>query len=314
MDYEVFLLTAFSEHWERSGDMRVAVRRGLADTGQVVTSAALIMVVIFASFILTDSDIAKMFGVGLATAVAVDASIVRCLLVPSLMVLAARWTWWLPPWLDRALPRLRVEGDPAALHSVREEAPQPSIDPRRPATGAAGVCLGALGAVVLAPPTSVGAGVTVASALAGALAVWLPRGVPGAGSAPWLRVAAMLLGVGAALLVIAVALSLVPAIEQRPGLTAAVAVAAVAAAASWTRLRRYLLPIALGAAMLGLAVAVSWQPLGFSLTPAAAAVAVPIIAAPVLALLAHRIVGALRAGAATGNGRQAALEPMEAGR
>src|SRR5690606_18526726 len=70
MDYEVFLLTAFREHWERTGDMTVAVRRGLADTGHLVTAAAAIMVVVFGSFLLSDNAIVKMFGVGLATAVA----------------------------------------------------------------------------------------------------------------------------------------------------------------------------------------------------------------------------------------------------
>ena len=90
MDYEVFLLTAFREHWERAGDMTIAVRRGLADTGRLVTAAALIMVVVFGSFLLSENATVKMFGVGLATAVAVDATIVRCLLVPAIMVLAQR--------------------------------------------------------------------------------------------------------------------------------------------------------------------------------------------------------------------------------
>ena len=314
MDYEVFLLTAFSEHWQRSGDMRVAVRRGLADTGQVVTSAALIMVVIFASFILTDSDIAKMFGVGLATAVAVDASIVRCLLVPSLMVLAARWTWWLPPWLDRALPRLRVEGDPAALASIHEPPPQSAHDPRRPATGAVAVCLGALGAVLLAPASSTGTAVLLAAVLAGAVTAWLPRGIPGAGSAPWLRILALLLGVAAGLLLIAVGLALVPSVAQQPGLTAAAAVGAVAALAAWTRLRSYLLPIVLGAGVLGLAVTVSWQPIGFALAPVAAEVIVPLLAAPALALFAHRIAEAFRAGASGRSDEQATPVPVEVGR
>ena len=86
MDYEVFLLTAFREHWSITGDMKIAVRRGLADSGRLVTAAAMIMVVVFASFILSDNATVKMFGVGLATAVAVDATIVRCLLVPAIMV------------------------------------------------------------------------------------------------------------------------------------------------------------------------------------------------------------------------------------
>ena len=115
MDYEVFLLTAFNEHYQRTGDIVTAVRRGLADTGQLITAAALIMVAVFTSFVIPDNAVVKMFGVGLATAVLVDATIVRCILVPSLMVLAAKWTWWLPGWLDRALPQLHIEGDPAQL-------------------------------------------------------------------------------------------------------------------------------------------------------------------------------------------------------
>ncbi|MFI0433637.1 MAG: MMPL family transporter [Candidatus Nanopelagicales bacterium] len=115
MDYEVFLLTAFREHWERSGDMLLSVRRGLSETGRVVTSAALIMCVVFGSFVLSDNAIVKMFGVGLASAVFIDATVVRCMLVPAIMVLAQKGTWWLPAWLDRLLPQLQVEGDPKAL-------------------------------------------------------------------------------------------------------------------------------------------------------------------------------------------------------
>ena len=124
MDYEVFLLTAFREHWERTGDMTASVRRGLADTGKVVTAAALIMCVVFGSFVLSDNPIVKMFGVGLSTAVFVDATIVRCLLVPAIMVLAQKGTWWLPEWLSRLLPQLHVEGDPAALDNLARAADQ----------------------------------------------------------------------------------------------------------------------------------------------------------------------------------------------
>ena len=106
MDYEVFLLSSVQEHWTRTGDNRVAVRRGLAETGGVITSAALIMVCVFASFILVDNPMVKIFGLGLATAIVVDATIVRCLLVPATMVLLGRWNWWLPRWLDRLLPHL----------------------------------------------------------------------------------------------------------------------------------------------------------------------------------------------------------------
>jgi RND superfamily putative drug exporter len=106
MDYEVFLLSAIQEHWARTGDNRVAVRRGVAETGGVITAAALIMVCVFASFVLVDNPTVKIFGLGLATAIVVDATITRCLLVPATMVLLGRWNWWLPPWLDRLLPHL----------------------------------------------------------------------------------------------------------------------------------------------------------------------------------------------------------------
>jgi RND superfamily putative drug exporter len=112
MDYEVFLLSAIQEHWARTGDNHVAVRRGLAETGGVITSAALIMVCVFASFILVDNPTVKIFGLGLATAIVVDATIVRCLLVPATMVLLGRWNWWLPRRLDRLLPHVLDHRDP----------------------------------------------------------------------------------------------------------------------------------------------------------------------------------------------------------
>jgi RND superfamily putative drug exporter len=113
MDYEVFLLTAIGEHWARTGDDRAAIRRGLAETGGVITSAALIMVCVFASFVLVDSPTVKIFGLGLASAVIVDATVIRCLLVPATMVLLGRWNWWLPAWLDRWLPHVLDHRTPA---------------------------------------------------------------------------------------------------------------------------------------------------------------------------------------------------------
>jgi putative drug exporter of the RND superfamily len=89
------------------------VRRGLAETGGVITSAALIMVCVFASFVLVDNPMVKIFGIGLATAIVVDATIVRCLLVPATMVLLGRWNWWLPRPLDRLLPHLLDHRAPA---------------------------------------------------------------------------------------------------------------------------------------------------------------------------------------------------------
>jgi putative drug exporter of the RND superfamily len=110
MDYEVFLLSQIQEHYQEDGDTRKAVVDGLATTGRVITSAALIMVFVFASFVLSDSAVVKQFGVGLAVAIAIDATIVRCLLVPAIMTLFGKACWWLPRWLDRALPKISVEG------------------------------------------------------------------------------------------------------------------------------------------------------------------------------------------------------------
>ena len=111
MDYEVFLLSRMKEEFERTGDSANSVADGLAATARVITAAALIMVFIFASFVLEDQRAIKMFGVGLAAAVAVDASLVRMLIVPSTMELLGARNWWLPSWLDRILPNVNVEGN-----------------------------------------------------------------------------------------------------------------------------------------------------------------------------------------------------------
>ncbi len=116
MDYEVFLLTAFTEHFAKTGDMRTAIHRGLAESGKVVTVAAAIMVSVFTSFIFVDDPVVKLFGVGLASAVIIDATLVRCLLVPAIMVLIKRGTFWLPRWLDLLLPKIDVEGNPEAIN------------------------------------------------------------------------------------------------------------------------------------------------------------------------------------------------------
>ncbi|WP_333740876.1 MMPL family transporter [Streptomyces sp. IBSBF 2806] len=111
MDYEVFLLSAVRAAYLRGGDNRQAVISGLTATGRIITSAALIMVSVFLSYLLSDDPVVKMFGLGLATAVALDATVVRGILVPSTMVLLGRANWWLPAWLDRLLPHLDVEDD-----------------------------------------------------------------------------------------------------------------------------------------------------------------------------------------------------------
>ena len=110
MDYEVFLLSRMKEEFDRTGDAVNSVADGLAATARVITAAALIMVFVFGSFVLEDQRAIKMFGLGLAAAVAVDASLVRMLIVPSTMELLGARNWWLPGWLDRILPNLDVEG------------------------------------------------------------------------------------------------------------------------------------------------------------------------------------------------------------
>jgi RND superfamily putative drug exporter len=111
MDYEVFLLSRIREEYLRTGDSRVSVADGLAATARVITAAAAIMVVVFGSFIGESDRIIKLFGVGLASAVLLDATIVRMLLVPATMELLGDANWWLPRWLDRALPKVAVEGE-----------------------------------------------------------------------------------------------------------------------------------------------------------------------------------------------------------
>ena len=111
MDYEVFLLTQMREHYRAHGDAKRAVVEGLANTGRVITSAAAIMVCVFTSFVLNGNPLVKEFGVGLAVAIAIDATLVRCLLVPAIMVLLGRRAWWLPGWLGRLVPRVSIEGE-----------------------------------------------------------------------------------------------------------------------------------------------------------------------------------------------------------
>ena len=137
MDYEVFLLSRIREEYARTGDNAESVARGLAATGRVITSAALIMVAVFLSFVANPSPAVKMFGLGLATAIALDATIVRMLVVPASMALMGRANWWLPGWLDRFLPQLTAEGigqhhDPPALAKIQEPLPVGSGGPAGP--------------------------------------------------------------------------------------------------------------------------------------------------------------------------------------
>ena len=110
MDYEVFLLSRVKEEYDKTGDAVTSVADGLAATARVITAAAAIMVVVFGSFVLEDNRVIKMFGLGLASAVFLDATLVRMLLVPATMELLGEKNWWLPKWLDRILPTLNVEG------------------------------------------------------------------------------------------------------------------------------------------------------------------------------------------------------------
>jgi RND superfamily putative drug exporter len=116
MDYEVFLMSRIHEEWEHTKDASEAVTRGLALTGRVITAAAAIMVTVFAAFMLGEDRIIKLFGLGLASAVFIDAVIIRSVLVPAIMQLLGERAWWFPDWLDRILPKLHVEpeeGDPS---------------------------------------------------------------------------------------------------------------------------------------------------------------------------------------------------------
>jgi len=143
MDYEVFLVTQMQEHYLESGDAKEAVVDGLAATGRVITSAALVMVCVFTSFVLNGDPTVKEFGVGLAFAIAIDATVVRCLLVPAVMELLGERSWWLPSWLDRVLPRISIEGqgffdDEARPTPEPEPAPEPKPMPAPQANAADG--------------------------------------------------------------------------------------------------------------------------------------------------------------------------------
>jgi RND superfamily putative drug exporter len=129
MDYEVFLMSRIHEEWEASHDERRAVTRGLALTGRVITAAALIMVTVFASFMLGPDRIIKLFGLGLSAAVLIDAVVIRTVLVPAIMQLFGERAWWLPAWLDNLLPRISVEPHEAPAHPHGELHPRPEALP-----------------------------------------------------------------------------------------------------------------------------------------------------------------------------------------
>jgi RND superfamily putative drug exporter len=136
MDYEVFLLSRVREEYLRTGNNHEAVARGLSGTARVITSAALIMISVFGAFVLSDDPNGKLFGVGLAVAVLIDATLVRMILVPATMSLLGKANWWLPGWLDRILPHLDLEGAPdlPGAHETPEapDEPEHGAPERRP--------------------------------------------------------------------------------------------------------------------------------------------------------------------------------------
>jgi RND superfamily putative drug exporter len=119
MDYEVFLLSRMKEEFQKTGNNALAVADGVAATARVITAAALIMVCVFAAFVLGDDRSLKLFGLGMAVAVFIDATVVRMLLVPATMELLGARNWWIPKWLDRVLPQIDVEGTHAQVGTTK---------------------------------------------------------------------------------------------------------------------------------------------------------------------------------------------------
>ncbi len=303
MDYEVFLLTAFREHWSLTGDMKIAVRRGLADSGRLVTAAALIMVVVFSSFILSDNATVKMFGVGLATAVAIDATIVRCLLVPAIMVLAAKGTWWLPGWLDRLLPQLHVEGNPNALEEIASADRQSEFGRRPVALQRPLVVIGTAIGVALAwflvsrlPALPFDARTPIAmSAVLGGITVLLPPGFGGGSSSRPFRALGYALGVILGLVVIGGLAIVVPPVPADNGAVTAWAIVIVALLAVLVVGRSLALPLLLGAisTAVSMALMASYEPDSITL------IIITLIPAMITMMVASVVVGLWRSPAET---------------
>ena len=138
MDYEVFLLSRVHEAWIETGDPHRAVAVGIGATARVITTAAAIMVVVFASFVLSTDPTVKMLAIGMAFAVLIDASLVRMILVPSIMALLDARAWWMPRWMEPIVPHLQLEGSTEPAASPRPPRPlhrhppaQPRPRPRR---------------------------------------------------------------------------------------------------------------------------------------------------------------------------------------
>lgn len=121
MDYQVFLVSRIREEWIEGKDNTRAVTLGLAETGKVITAAALIMIAVFVAFVFGGERVIKMFGIGLAVAIFLDAFVVRSVLVPSLMQVLGKWNWWIPRWLDRVLPHVTIEPEHQKVKNVVED-------------------------------------------------------------------------------------------------------------------------------------------------------------------------------------------------
>jgi RND superfamily putative drug exporter len=135
MDYEVFLLSRIKEEYDRTGDNALAVADGLAKSARVITAGAAVMITVFLAFVLGQDVFGKMFGLGLAAAVFIDATVVRMVLVPATMELLGDRNWWLPAWLDRLLPNLHVEG--YQVTDDRTSPPEPLV-PTAPVSAGTG--------------------------------------------------------------------------------------------------------------------------------------------------------------------------------
>ncbi|HEX5194046.1 MAG TPA: MMPL family transporter [Solirubrobacteraceae bacterium] len=120
MDYEVFLISRIHEEWRRTGDHVAAIKRGLSSSGRVITAAAAVMIVVFASFALGGSNLLKLIGLALASAVLLDALVIRTLLLPAVLGLLGPRAWWFPRWLARRIPVVAVEPRPSVIAGIPE--------------------------------------------------------------------------------------------------------------------------------------------------------------------------------------------------
>jgi len=117
MDYQVFLVSRMHEEWLHTKDNRRSITVGQGETGGIITAAAIIMIAVFGGFVLGDARVIKLFGIGLASAIFLDAFIVRTVLVPSLMHMIGKSNWFFPAWLEKATPQLSIEAADAAEHA-----------------------------------------------------------------------------------------------------------------------------------------------------------------------------------------------------